>query len=136
MGIDSAASKKRRVTLSPPYDPELLLQYASVGVQVTLATATATAKAKKEGEKEAGTPTSRLEKAAAAAAAAAAAEREEAEDESPGVEEEQGTAIPVVQPRDLRPHPTALPRIRVTAVRAASMPPLTSLLPAAPAVAS
>ena len=72
--------------------------------------------------------------AVAAAAAAAAAE---VEDESPGGEDIAG--IRVVGPTELRPHPTALPRI-ITAVRAASMPSLTSLLPAAqaqaPAVAS
>ena len=134
--FDALAStgKKRRVTLSPPYDPELLLLYASAGVQVTLATAATAAKADGGQEEEAaGTPTSRL----AAAAAAAAAAAEEVEDESPGGEDIAG--IRVVGPTELRPHPTALPRI-ITAVRAASMPSLTSLLPAAqaqaPAVAS
>jgi len=132
--FDALAStgKKRRVTLSPPYDPELLLLYASAGVQVTLATAATAAKADGGQEEEAaGTPTSRLAAAAAAAAAA------EVEDESPGGEDIAG--IRVVGPTELRPHPTALPRI-ITAVRAASMPSLTSLLPAAqaqaPAVAS
>ena len=140
--LDSSTGKKRRVTLSPPYDPELLLRYASAGVQVNLATAT------KEEEATVGTPTSRLEAAAAAKEEeTAAAAAEEAEDESPGEgeteEEEHGgaaAAIPVVGPKDLRPHPTALPRIRVStaAVRSASMPALTSLLPPAqaPAVAS
>ena len=123
----AATGKKRRVSLSPPYDPELLLRYASAGVQVTLATETNEEQAAAAAA-AVGTPTSRLAK-----------ETGEAEDESHGGEEEEGQAaegIRVVASTELRPHPTALPRIRISAVRAASMPSLTSLLLLVPDVAA